>query len=204
MPGTVQVMVWAVELQLATLPAKDANRIIEDVKNMYHVVAGKNVLATSMNNLNPVVPCVPRVMNADRIDSVAKDFHLYWDATILSISRGIKPAFELVSEVATAVGATVLECPGEELWRRSTIMSTYSRVAFDNEEVEAKISGPSSMKFRHIAQYILYGLLLIARLARKLNVSASVIDSVIHFDLLINQTTYYQGDLAIEELAIAK
>ena len=60
------------------------------------------------------------------------------------------------------------------------------------------------MKIRHIAEDILYGLLLIARLARKLNVSASVIDSVIHFDLLINQTTYYQGDLAIEELAIAK
>jgi len=70
-------MVWAVEFQLATLPAKDANRIIEDVKNRYQVVAGKNVLATSLNNLNPVVHFVPRVMNADRIDSAGKDFHLY-------------------------------------------------------------------------------------------------------------------------------
>lgn len=76
-PGTMQVMVWAVELQLATLPAKDANRIIEDVKNRYQVVAGKNVLATSLNNLNPVVHFVPRVVNADRIYSVGKDFHLY-------------------------------------------------------------------------------------------------------------------------------
>jgi len=167
------------------------------------VVAGKNVLAKSMNHLNPVVPCVPRVMNADRIDSVGKDFHLYWDATTLSIGRGIKPAFELVSEVATAVDATVLECPGEELWRRSTIMSTYSRAAFDNEGVVAKISGPSSMKFRHIAEDILYGLLLIVRLARKLNVSTSVIDSVIHFASVINQTDYYSEGRSLEELGIA-
>jgi len=60
------------------------------------------------------------------------------------------------------------------------------------------------MKIRHIAEDILYGLLLIARLARKLNVSTSVIDSVIHFALVINQTTYYQGGLSVEELGIAK
>lgn len=83
-------------------------------------------------------------------------------------------------------------------------MSTYSRAAFDNEGVVAKTSGPSSMKIRHIAEDILYGLLLIARLARKLNVSTSVIDSVIHFALVINQTTYYQGGLSLEELGIAK
>ena len=56
------------------------------------------------------------------------------------------------------------------------------------------------MKIRHMAEYILYKLLLIARLARKLNVSTSVIDSVIHFALVINQTTYYQGGLTLEEL----
>lgn len=56
------------------------------------------------------------------------------------------------------------------------------------------------MKIRHIAEDILYKLLLIARLARKLNVSTSVIDSGIHFALVINQTTYYQGGLTLEEL----
>jgi len=54
-PGTVQIMVWAVKLLLATLPAKRIDKVLPAVREMYPVVPAENVLATSLNNLNPVV-----------------------------------------------------------------------------------------------------------------------------------------------------
>ena len=202
-PGTVQIMVWAVKLLLATLPAKNIDRVIDDVKNMYPVVAGENVLATSLNNLNPVVHPVGSVMNAGWIDAAGKDFYLYRDGNTLSISRGIKVVFEEVSKVAQAIGATMLEYPEEDFWQKSSIMSTYFRAAFDKEGAVAKISGPSSVKSRYITEDVPYGLVPIAKLARKFNVATPVIDSVIQFASVINQTNYHQEGMSLEELGIA-
>ena len=38
-PATAQIMVWAVKLLLATLPAKNTDKVIRDVEKMYPVVA---------------------------------------------------------------------------------------------------------------------------------------------------------------------
>ena len=203
-PGTVQIMVWAIKLLFATLPAKNINRVIDDVKNMYPVVAGENVLATSLNNLNPIVHPVGSVMNAGWIDSAGKDFYLYRDGTTLSIARGIKAVFDEVSKVATGVGATMLEYPEEDFWIKSTIMSTYFRATFDKEGAVTKISGPSSAKSRYITEDVPYGLVPIAKLARKFNISTPTIDSVIQFASVINQTNYYREGTSLEELGIAK
>ena len=202
-PGTVQIMVWAVKLLLATLPAKNIDRVMKDVKNMYPVVAGENVLATTLNNLNPVVHPVGSVMNAGWIDAAGKDFYLYRDGTTLSISRGIKTVFEEVSKVAQAIGATMLEYPEEDFWQKSTIMSTYFRAAFDKAGAVTKISGPSSVKSRYITEDIPYGLVPIAKLGRKFNVATPLIDSVIQFASVINQINYLEEGMSLEELGIA-
>lgn len=47
------VEVW--KLLIATLPTQEAARVLGDLKGIYPVVAGENVLASSLNNLNPIV-----------------------------------------------------------------------------------------------------------------------------------------------------
>jgi opine dehydrogenase len=202
-PATVQIMVWGIRLLLATLPAKNIDRVMNDVKKMYPVVAGENVLATSLNNLNPIVHPVGSVMNAGWIDAAGKDFYLYRDGNTLSISRGIKAVFEEVSKVANAIGATMLEYPEEDFWQKSSIMSTYFRAAFDKEGAVAKISGPSSVKSRYITEDIPYGLVPVAKLARKFNVATPIIDSVIELASVINQINYLEEGMSLEELGIA-
>jgi len=202
-PGTVHIMVWVVRLLLATLPAKNIDRVIDDVKNMYPVVAGENVLATSLNNLNPIVHPVGSVMNAGWIDAVGKDFYFYRDGNTLSISRGIKAIFEEVSKVANAIGIKMTEYPEEDFWKKSAIMSTYVRATFDKEGAVAKISGPSSVKSRYITEDVPYGLVPISKLARKFNVATPLIDSVIEFASVINQINYREEGMSLEELGIA-
>lgn len=201
-PATVQIMVWVTRLLLATLPAKNIDRVIDDVKNMYPVVAGENVLATSLNNLNPIVHPVGTVMNAGWVDTIGKDFYFYRDGNTLSISRGIKVIFEEVSRVASAIGIEMIEYPEEDFWNKSAIMSTYTRASFDKEGAVAKISGPSSVRSRYITEDIPYGLVPIAKLARKFNVATPLIDSVIQLASVINQTNYQEEGMSLEELGI--
>jgi len=202
-PGTAQIMVWVIRLLLATLPAKNIDRIIEDVKKMYPVVAGDNVLATSLNNLNPIVHPVGTVMNAGWIDSIGKDFYFYRDGNTLSISRGIKAVFEEVSKVAGAIGVRMIEYPEEDFWKKSAIMSSHVRASFDKEGAVAKISGPESVKSRYITEDLPYGLVPIRKLAHQFDVATPLIDAVIEFASVINQTDYMEEGLSLEELGIA-
>ncbi|MFO7773265.1 MAG: NAD/NADP octopine/nopaline dehydrogenase family protein [Dehalococcoidia bacterium] len=202
-PGTAQIMVWATKLLFATLPAKNIDRVINEVKNMYPVVPGDNVLATSLNNLNPIVHPIGTVMNAGWVDSAGKDFYFYRDGSTLSTARAIKAIFEEVGRLANAIGAKMLEYPEEDFWGKSTIMSTYFRAPFDKEGAVTKISGPSSVKSRYVTEDIPYGLVPIAKLARKFNVATPLTDSVIQFASVINQTNYWEDGLSLEELGIA-
>jgi opine dehydrogenase len=202
-PSTVEIMVWVTKLLFATLPARDMNKVIHEVENMYPVVAGENVLATSLNNLNPIVHPIGTVMNAGWVDTIGKDFYFYRDGNTLSISRGIKSIFDEVSRLANAIGVRMLEYPEEDFWKKSTIMSTYGRAVFDKEGAVAGISGPSSVKSRYITEDIPFGLVPIKNLAVQFNVSTPVIDAVIQLASIINQTDYMKEGISTEELGIA-
>jgi opine dehydrogenase len=202
-PGITQIMVWTFGILLATLPANNINEIIDDVKSMYQVVPAENVMATSLNNLNPIVHAVATVMNAGWIDIKGKDFYLYRDGNTLSASRGIKRIFEEVSRVADAIGVKMNEYPEEDFWRKSSIMSSYSRAPFDKEGAVMTISGPSSVKSRYITEDVPYGLVPIAKLARQFSVATPLIDATIEFASVINETDYMEKGLSFEELGIA-
>jgi len=201
-PGTVQVMVWVVRLVLSVFPAKDTNEILEDINKLYPVVAGENVLSSSFNNLNPVVHPIGTIMNTGWIENIGKDFHFYRDGNTISVSRGIKAIFEEVRAVAKALDIAMIEYPEEDFWKKSAIMSTYSRAAFDKEGAIAKISGPSSLKSRYITEDLPQGLVPIVHLARKFAILTPVIDSVITLASVANETDYMKNGLSLKQLGL--
>ena len=121
-PGTVQIMVWVIKMLFATMPAKNIDRVLNDIKEIYPVVAAENVLATSLNNLNMVCHPVGTVMNAGWIDTIGKEFSLNQHGSTLSIARGTKRVFEEVKKVAEAYDVSMLEYPEEDFFRKSQIV----------------------------------------------------------------------------------
>lgn len=202
-PGRVRIFVEAWKLLLATIPARETGRVVGDLKAMYPVVAGENVLATSMNNLNPIVHPVGSVLNAGWIDTLGKDFYLYRHGTTLSVARAIRAVYQEVKGIGEAIGVKMLEYPEEAFWSKSTIMSYYFRAPFDKEGLVARISGPSSMKARYIVEDIPYGLVPVGLLARQLGIATPIIDAVIEIASIINQTNYWEKGRSLEELGIA-
>ncbi|MFH0914295.1 MAG: NAD/NADP octopine/nopaline dehydrogenase family protein [Chloroflexota bacterium] len=201
-PGTVQIFLEATKLLLATFPTRQLSRVIREVSSLYPVVAAENVLATSLNNLNPVVHPVGTIMNAGWIDTIGRNFYFYRDGVTLSTARGIKAVFEEVSRLAREVGVQMLEYPEDDFWRKSAIMSSYFRAAFDKEGLVARVSGPSSLKSRYITEDVPFGLVPISRLARQLQVPTPVIDGVIELASVVNQTNYWETGLSLEELGL--
>jgi len=202
-PGKVRIFVEAWKLLVAALPTKETERVVGELKEIYPVVAGENVLATSLNNLNPIVHPVGCVLNAGWIDTLGKNFYLYRDGTTLSIARGIKAVYEEVKRVAEAIGVKMLEYPEEAFWSRGTIMSYYFKATFDKEGKIAGISGPSSLRDRYIAEDVPYGLVPVTLLARQLGIATPVIAAVIELSSVINQTDYWEKGRKPKELGIA-
>lgn len=202
-PGTVEVMVWVVKILFSVFPANKTDTIIKDIEKMYPVVKAENVLSTTLNNLNPVVHPVGTIMNAGWIDTIGEDFHFYRDGNTYSISKGIKAVYEEFDLVAKAIGVSMIEYPEEDFWKKSAIMSTFSRAMFDKEAATGKISGPSSVKSRYITEDLPYGLVPVSNLARKFNVKTPVIDSVIELASVVNQTDYRKEGISLNDLGIS-
>jgi len=202
-PARVRIFVEAWKLLLAAFPAKRTEEVVADLKDAYPVVAVENVLATSLNNLNPIVHPAGTVLNAGWIDTLRKEFYLYKYGTTLSIARMIKAVYNEVKMTAEAVGAKMLEYPEESFLCKETIMSYYFEAPFDIEGQVANISGPSSVKARYITEDVPYGLVPVALLARKMRISTPTIDAIIHLASVINQTDYYSEGRSLEELGIA-
>jgi len=201
-PGVVRIFVEAWRLLVAAFPAKETEKVVNDLKDMYPVVAGENVLATSLNNLNPIVHPVGCVLNAGWIDTLGKDFYFYKYGTTLSIARGIKAVYEEVRKVAEAFGAKMLEYPDNSFWSKDTIMSYYFKAPFDRQGIVANISGPSSVKARYITEDVPYGLVPVALLARQLDVATPIMNAVIELASLVNQTNYWEKGRSLEQLGI--
>jgi len=202
-PSRVRVFVDAWKLLLAAFPAKNTGRVINELKDIYPVVPGENVLATSLNNLNPIVHPVGTILNAGWIDTLGKDFHFYKHATTLSIARAIKAVYEEVARIGEAIGVRLLEYPEESFWAKSTIMSVYFEAPFDKEGTVANLAEPSSMTSRYVTEDIPFGLVPAAQLAHKFDIDIPIIDATISLASVINQTDYYKDGRSLEELGIA-
>ena len=203
-PGKARIFVEAWKLLVAALPSREMERVLGDLKAMYPVAAGENVLATSMNNLNPIVHPVGSLLNAGWIDTLGKDFYFYRHGTTFSIARAMRGVYEEVERIAEAIDVNMLEYPEEAFWSKSTIMSYYFNAPFDREGVVARISGPSSMNSRYIIEDVPYGLVPLGFLARQLGIATPIINAVIEIASIINQTNYWEKGRSLEELGIAE
>jgi len=203
-PARVRIFVEAWKLLLAAFPAERTEKVVNELKGIYPVVAGENVLATSLNNLNPIVHPAGTVLNAGWIDALGKEFCLYKYGTTLSVARVIEAVYKEVKMTAEAVGAKMLEYPEESFLSKETIMSYYFKAPFDREGRVANISGPSSVKGRYITEDVPYGLVPVALLAREFGIATPTIDAVIHLASVINQTDYMKKGRTLGEMGIAQ
>jgi opine dehydrogenase len=202
-PAHIQTFADLTKLLVGILPTRNTSRVISFLKDIYPVVPGENILAASLNNLNPIIHPAGSVLNAGWVDTLQKDYYFYKYGTTLSIGRVIKAIYEEVTKVAAMVGIKMLEYPEEAFRSKSTPMAYFTKAPINIEEVVARVSGPSSMKHRYVSEDVPYGMVPVSQLAQKLDIAVPIIDSVIDLASVINQTDYRKEGRSIEELGIS-
>lgn len=202
-PCQVRIVCDCIKFWIATLPAKNVDKVVNDLKPVYP--AGEpteNVMATSLSNPNTSVHPIATLLNAGWVDTLRENFYLYRMGTTFSIAKGIKAVYNEIQNVADAIGVKVLQYPEHTFWERSTIMGAYYKAPFDSENIVASAVGPASMKDRYISEDVPYVLVPIALLARQFNVPTPIMNGVINIASVINQTDYWQEGRSLGELGI--
>jgi len=203
-PCEVKIVCDCIRFWAATLPAKNADKVVNDLKPLYPAAEpAENVMATSLSNPNTSVHPIATLLNAGWIDTLRENFYLYQTGTTYSIAKGIKAVYNEMQNVANAMGVQVLQYPEHTFWERSTIMGAYYKAPFDSESAVASASGPPSMKDRYISEDVPYGMVPIVLIGRQFDVPTPIMDAVINIASVINETDYWQEGRSLEELGIA-
>jgi opine dehydrogenase len=202
-PAHIQTFADLTKLLVGTLPVRNTSRVISFLKDIYPVIPGENILAPSLNNLNPIIHPAGSVLNAGWVDTLQKDYYFYKYGTTLSIGRIIKTIYQEVTKIGAMVSVKMLEYPEEAFRSKSTPMAYFAKAPTIMDEVVARVNGPSSIKHRYVSEDVPCGMVPMSQLARKFDSTVPIIESVIDLASVINQTDYRQEGRSLEELGIA-
>ncbi|PLX29152.1 MAG: NADP transhydrogenase subunit alpha [Clostridiales bacterium] len=163
--GRVRILGMKGELMVAAIPSNKTDSLLEKLNEAYPMMhPGKNVLQTSLENLNAVVHPGPSILNTSMIES-GRDWKYYWDGltpTIgdfaeqidrerLSVGKifglGLKPILEWYVLEYSADGKTLTE-------------------AVRNTKAYGSIKGPERVDTRFLLEDIPMGLLPMVELGK--------------------------------------
>jgi opine dehydrogenase len=206
--GQAQVKVFATvkKLPTAAFPAKDTDKLIRIMKEIYPVVPATNVLETLLLDLNTVVHPAPVILNAARIE-LKEEFLLYAEGVTPAIARVVEAVDRERLAVMEALGLKPIPFPelvymiGLAAGKCRTILEdfTSSQGIIGARELKA----PSTLTARHITEDVPYGLVPLASIAEMIGVTTPVIRSLITIASVLNQVDYWKVGRTTDKLGIS-
>ncbi|HKL11362.1 MAG TPA: NAD/NADP octopine/nopaline dehydrogenase family protein [Clostridia bacterium] len=200
-PGKVSILGIKDRLMVAALPANKTDVVLERINEAYPMMyAGKNVLQTSLENLNSVVHPGPTLLNTSMIES-GRDWKYYWD--------GITPTIgDFVIEIdkeRMAVG----EAFGVEL---KSVMEWYELLygskgenlteAVRNTEAYGGIQGQKRVDTRYVLEDIPMGLLPMMEFGKLAGVSTERMETVAALGGFLLKKDFRENGRTLERLGL--
>jgi opine dehydrogenase len=207
--GTASIKGIKQNLMVAALPANRTDEVIAKLREAFpQMVPGKNVLETSLSNLNAVMHPAPTLLNTSMIES-KHDWKYYWDGITPSVGKFVQNLDKERVELGKSFG---LELP--------TVLELYKilyEVEGDNlSEVVKKnlayseIDGQKKIETRYVLEDIPMGLVPMVSLAKKAGVGFAMMETICNLgryvldqDININARTLENLELdkmSIEDL----
>jgi len=206
-PAQVKIFAKVKKLPMSAFPAKDTGKLVKLMKEIYPVVPASNVLETFLLDLNTVVHPAPVILNAARIESKA-DFALYADGVTPAVANVVEAIDSERLAVMKALGLKPL--PFTELvymvgLAAGKCNTIYEEFTTPNGIIGAReLKAPTSLQARHITEDIPYGLVLLASIAKMIEVPTPVINSLITIASTLNHVDYWKEGRKAERLGISK
>ena len=205
-PAQVKVFATVKKLPAAAFPAKDTDKLIKIMKEIYPVAPASNVLETVLLDLNTIVHPAPVILNAARIES-KEEFFLYAEGVTPAIARVVEAVDKERLAVMEALGLKPIPFPelvymiGLAAGKCNTILEDFT--SFQGIIGARELKAPSTLNARHITEDVPYGLVLLASIAEMIGVTTTVTRSLIAIASVLNQVDYWKVGRTTDKLGIS-
>ncbi len=205
-PTCVKVHHRISHLLFACFPAKCNQESYQVIYEIYpEIELVENVIETSFSNMNAVIHPPGMVLNAGWIEFTKGNFYFY--------SQGITPAVSCVIDeideerLAILKKMSLRQIGHLEHSRRHGFPVVADCTTYDFFQGCAPIgliTSPSELCHRFLIEDVGYGLLPMASIAREVNVSTPIIDSLINLSSILTKVDHRRLGLTAEKLGIKK
>ena len=192
------------QLPFAALPASKTPQLLRKVNELLPtLVAGTNVLETSVNNINPISHPATAIMNAGRVEHTGGKFSFYLDGQTPSINKVGKKMDEEKMAIAGALG--LKQVSNDEWTHRmyarflnkktgSYLEAKYYKNAYD---------APPHMKHRYLTEDIPYGLVPLCSIAKVEQIQTPTLNAIVTLASIINEVDHWREGMTLEKLGLA-
>jgi opine dehydrogenase len=187
---------------LAAFPAVRTANVLKAIQSSFpQFVDGISILHTGLNNVGAIFHPALMLLNAGWIEATKGNFKFYIEGLTPSVSRVLEALDKERLAVASSFGIqsrTALE------WLRMSYNANGEdiRDAILNQSGYYDIKAPTTLYHRYVFDDIPMGLVPLASLGRKSNVSVPIMESIIRIGSIVNGVDYMQLGRTVDKLGL--
>ncbi len=200
-PGNVSIFGIKENLLTAVLPANETNRVMPILNEAYEtLVPAKNVLKTSLENLNTAVHSGPTLLNTSLIES-KHDWLYYCEGITPTIG---KFAMGVDAERIEIGKAMDIELSGVMEWYKTLYNvegETLTDVVRSNEAYHG-IKGQKTMETRYLLEDIPLGIIPMISIAEKFGVKVERMETIVKLAQFLLEKDLYKNARTMKSLGL--
>jgi len=194
-------------VQFAALPGRETRECFQAFKELFpDAVERRNVLETSLTNINAILHPPGMILNAGWIEFTRGNFSYYCEGTTPAVAKVIEAIDQERMALCRKLGCVSERfldffykagSTSEQAYRSGSVYR-----ALQESDPNRFIRAPENLSYRFLAEDIPFGIVPMAYLGRMLGVDTPSIDSLIHVASLINETDYWKKGWSLEKMGI--
>lgn len=162
---------------LAAVPQEATGKLLAMVEDVWAVEPAESVLATTLQNGNPVIHPAVSLLNAGPIDR-GVEFLFYEEGVTPGVGRLIEAVDKERLAIAQALGVSILSEPEIGVRQGYMTENNYS-TGYSTAPGFLGIGAQNQLDHRYLTEDVGYGLVFLTDLAHRFGVATPVMDSVI-------------------------
>lgn len=201
-PGTVSIKGIKDDLIISALPSSETPLVHGLLQEAFpQVLAGKNVMSTSLSNPNAIMHPAPTLLNTSMIES-KHDWLYYWDGITPSIGAFVE---RLDKERLMLCDALEIDMPSIRDWYHLAYHADAATLAeaVRKTPAYAEINGQKQLRTRYLLEDLPTGLVPMVELGSMMGLDMPIMKLIIQLGQFLLEEDFYTTGRTLKNLGIA-
>ncbi|MGM0395696.1 MAG: NAD/NADP octopine/nopaline dehydrogenase family protein [Bacillota bacterium] len=202
-PGYASIKGMKKNLMVAAIPANKTQEVVIKIQEAFpDIIPGKNVLDTSLNNLNAIMHPGPTLLNVSMIES-PYDWRYYWDGITPTIGEFIVEMDKERIDMGEKLGLSIP--PILEMYKTlyGVEGSTLTEVVRKTKAYE-EVMGQKRVDTRYLTEDIPMSLVPFVSMAQQLGMNSDKMETICRLGSYILKEDFFNSSRTMENLGFEK